>query len=306
MRIISRQEWGGGPVRQTRRVASSAVQEFAVHYHDGRPQHRTGAAVPKFIEQMHRARGWSDIGYGFVIDTNGQVFEGRGWNVMGAHAGSGYGNRQIGVQLHIGGNQAPSPAMLNALVWLYRQARNRYGRWLRPTGHNDYSATSCPGPHKASILAALRASQAGTAPAPAPKPDTRTDIERLLDTMNEKQLGDLIFTKSKEGTEAAMWGKVVDSKDHPNAAGHVVDSSWRNNIWALHTGQGRILAVLNELAKRQGIKIDVAELAGHLAGELGDELRARLLEEGVSEDIAQRAADIIGERVNAGAQGEVA
>jgi len=29
--------------------------------------------------------GWSDIGYSFLIGEDGRVYEGRGWDVVGAH-----------------------------------------------------------------------------------------------------------------------------------------------------------------------------------------------------------------------------
>ena len=39
--------------------------------------------------------GWSDIGYNFVVGEDGNVYEGRGWNSVGAHT-YGYNNRSIG------------------------------------------------------------------------------------------------------------------------------------------------------------------------------------------------------------------
>ena len=32
--------------------------------------------------------GWSDIGYNFLIGEDGNVYEGRGWDRLGAHSGS--------------------------------------------------------------------------------------------------------------------------------------------------------------------------------------------------------------------------
>ena len=31
------------------------------------------------------SNGWDDIGYSFLIGGDGSVWEGRGWNVLGAH-----------------------------------------------------------------------------------------------------------------------------------------------------------------------------------------------------------------------------
>lgn len=41
-------------------------------------------------------RGWWDIGYSFLIGEDGNVYEGRGWNYVGAHA-PGYNTQSIGI-----------------------------------------------------------------------------------------------------------------------------------------------------------------------------------------------------------------
>lgn len=52
------------------------------------------------IRQEHRARGFSDVGYHYVIQTNGSVMVGRPEEVIGAHAavkGHAYNKTSIGV-----------------------------------------------------------------------------------------------------------------------------------------------------------------------------------------------------------------
>jgi N-acetylmuramoyl-L-alanine amidase len=39
---------------------------------------------------------WSDIGYNFVVGEDGNVYEGRGWDNVGAHAPA-YNPRGIGI-----------------------------------------------------------------------------------------------------------------------------------------------------------------------------------------------------------------
>lgn len=41
-------------------------------------------------------RGWDDIGYSFLIGEDGRVYEGRGWDRVGAHAPQ-YNHVSIGV-----------------------------------------------------------------------------------------------------------------------------------------------------------------------------------------------------------------
>jgi len=41
-------------------------------------------------------RGWWDIGYNFLIGEDGNAYEGRGWDYVGAHA-PGYNTQSIGI-----------------------------------------------------------------------------------------------------------------------------------------------------------------------------------------------------------------
>lgn len=41
-----------------------------------------------YLQNYHMdSNGWWDIGYNFLIGGDGNVYEGRGWGVVGAHAG---------------------------------------------------------------------------------------------------------------------------------------------------------------------------------------------------------------------------
>lgn len=43
------------------------------------------------------SNGWWDIGYNFLIGGDGNVYEGRGWDTTGAHAGvAEYNTNSIG------------------------------------------------------------------------------------------------------------------------------------------------------------------------------------------------------------------
>lgn len=264
MRIISRRDWGGGPVRQARRVNPNDVVAFVCHYHDGNPQHRTGAAVPKFIESLHRGRGWSDIGYNYVIDINGVCFEGRGLNVLGAHAGTGYGNRQVGVQFHIGGSQRPTGAMLKTARDLHQHLSGIYRRELLVTGHNDYSATECPGPHKQLMRDFILSNSEGSA-MPNEK-DFRKWVR--LELFNPPIPG-----------HSGQWGASVLH----NAAQSAYDIRYR------------VIPLLEELGKKQGI--DVSALAAGIADEMRDDIRAIVIEAGGAEDFAERVADVFADRL---------
>ena len=42
--------------------------------------------------------GWSDIGYNFLISADGSVYEGRGWDKVGAQA-SGWNSQSVGISM---------------------------------------------------------------------------------------------------------------------------------------------------------------------------------------------------------------
>ena len=51
-------------------------------------------AVVRAIQDYHMdSNGWSDIGYSFLVGGDGNVYEGRGWNKVGAHT---YGYNSVG------------------------------------------------------------------------------------------------------------------------------------------------------------------------------------------------------------------
>lgn len=65
----------------------------------------------KDIDRMHRARGFNQIGYNFVIDLDGTVENGRSLSIDGAHcntkgfSGISYNKHSIGI-CYIGGLDA--------------------------------------------------------------------------------------------------------------------------------------------------------------------------------------------------------
>ena len=144
--IISRSQWGAKAWRGG--VYSATMSErryFLVHYHGGPPPQSTGKWVPKNVEAIHLGNGWSGVGYNFLVGQDGTIYEGRGWDKVGAHC-PGRNRDGIGVYVAIGGNQSPTDAAMRSVVALYREANRRAGRTLTKGVHGDYYATACAGP----------------------------------------------------------------------------------------------------------------------------------------------------------------
>ncbi|MFI5990311.1 peptidoglycan-binding protein [Streptomyces sp. NPDC051362] len=143
--IISRSTWGAKPWAGTpATIALSQRSEFFVHYDGGAHITRTGYAIMRAIEAEHLGEGWSGVGYNFVVDQAGNIYEGRGWNLQGAHC-PGHNITGLAVQIAIGGDQEPSAKALAACRALYDEAVRKTGRKLAKKGHRDGFATLCPG-----------------------------------------------------------------------------------------------------------------------------------------------------------------
>ena len=95
-------------------------------------------------------RGWSDIGYHYVIHRDGTVHTGRNVNVSGAHC-TGHNSHSIGV-CYIGGCDASdgrtpkdtrTPAQKKSLLELLQELKKLYPK-ARIRGHRDFANKACP------------------------------------------------------------------------------------------------------------------------------------------------------------------
>lgn len=115
-------------------------------------------------------KGWGDIGYNYIIDQNGNIYEGRygGEGVVGAHAGPG-NKGSIGIAILGNYNDTElNKNVLTALELLLSEKTKLYG--LEPMGesyfrgeklpniigHNSVMATSCPGSNIIKYLPIIR------------------------------------------------------------------------------------------------------------------------------------------------------
>lgn len=143
---------------------------FVVHHSAG-PQPMDdieGAERVRAIQRFHQdARGWVDVGYNFLIDGGGNLYQGRptidGDQARAAHS-PGVNSTHVGICLMgcfhppaSGCDDAPTDEQIDALVRLCRHLVARY--WMRSpelAGHRDLRATACPGDRVYDRLAEVR------------------------------------------------------------------------------------------------------------------------------------------------------
>jgi hypothetical protein len=96
------------------------------------------------IHSWHKNNGWAGIGYHFLVRKDGQVYQGRPLDVLGAHT-LNENSDSIGICLEGRLTQEkPTEAQINSLKELLSYIRGIYGN-LPFKGHKDYMSTDCPG-----------------------------------------------------------------------------------------------------------------------------------------------------------------
>ncbi|MBI2845529.1 MAG: N-acetylmuramoyl-L-alanine amidase [Chloroflexi bacterium] len=169
--IISRGGWGAKENLVFGNLEYEEPYKIVVH-HTVTPNFTTDpAAMVRAVFYYHTVtRGWGDIGYNYLIDWQGNIYEGRrgGEGVVGHHA-SDYNYGSIGIALLGDFSQTEVPeAMEESLVNLIAWAADRYG--FDPhgrsffidedlpniVGHRDLWSSSCPGEYGYKILPRVR------------------------------------------------------------------------------------------------------------------------------------------------------
>ncbi|MDQ3629062.1 MAG: N-acetylmuramoyl-L-alanine amidase [Actinomycetota bacterium] len=178
--VVTRQEWGADPAlgdRCSDPKYGSAARAVVVHHTVNSNSYAASdsPAMMRSILAYHtQSQGWCDIGYNFVVDRYGTIFEGRRGGirrpVRGAHAGD-YNTDTVGVSM-LGDFEAGrvtrplKNAMVRLIGWRlgtsYMPARGRTKtrihdrRLKRILGHRDVMSTVCPGEFGYAFLPRLR------------------------------------------------------------------------------------------------------------------------------------------------------
>ena len=274
--IISRADWGADEsIKRGSPVLFDRLGVVFVH-HTASSSSYSAADVPSLIRGFYRfhvlSRGWFDIGYNYLVDRYGRIYEGRSGgitnNVRGAQV-AGFNTGSAGVAL-IGnyGSAAPTEAQSTALrdivAWrldlahvdplstqrLISAGGDRYAAGAvvpvkAISGHRDVGSTSCPGAVMYARLPALR-----TAVAALPMLRIYDPVVGPADIDPNAGLLPIRFTARL--SSASPWRvAVTDAAGAPVAewtgTGTAVDATWTEPVptsltglrWSIEAGAAR-------------------------------------------------------------------
>lgn len=195
--VVRRAEWGADETLRAPTRVFAPIRKLVVHHTATENRPADPAEVVRYVYRYHvGTKGYSDLGYNFMIDHRGTIYEGRysrrygseaingedhnGWGVVGAHA-KAMNTGTCGICL-IGNFDlaAPTDAALASLQWLlaYKASRHRidltdddpfvnlYDEWYQfgnLSGHRNVGSTACPGAKLHAALPALRQNVTGQA-----------------------------------------------------------------------------------------------------------------------------------------------
>lgn len=197
--IYSRAQWGANERMRDQTAPSYGTIQTGFIHHTVNANNYTAAEVPALLRGIYayhtQSKGWRDIGYNFLVDRFGRIWEGRygGVNrpVVGAHT---LGYNEYSFAMSAIGNfdiLSPPQAVVDAYARLFAwklslsniradSTRLRVkDKWLNAiNGHRDVGATACPGRYLYAKVPAIRlaaqriqnAAQGGATPPPPTTP----------------------------------------------------------------------------------------------------------------------------------------
>ncbi len=221
--IYSRAQWGADEsIRNKSSLRYGTINGGFVH-HTVNANDYTEAEVPAIIRSIYayhvKSRGWSDIGYNFLVDRFGRIWEGRYGGidkpVVGAHTlnynGYSFAMSAIGNYETV----QPSDAMLRAYGQLFAWKLSLHGvnpasmsqkigstTFAAINGHRDAGSTACPGKYLYAQIPLIRtyATQASpvtpVTPAPTPVAVSEPDPQNNLDA---SPYPDLVVRRATDG-----------------------------------------------------------------------------------------------------------
>jgi hypothetical protein len=197
--IYTRAQWGADErIRNKKSLRYGTISAGFVH-HTVNANNYTEAQVPGMLRSIYayhvKSRGWSDIGYNFLVDRFGRIWEGRYGGVdkpvIGAHT-LGYNEYSFAMSAIGNFDTVDAPdVMLQAYGQLFAWKLSLHGvnpastsqkvgrsTFQAINGHRDAGSTACPGRYLYAKLSTIRkyASQTEAAPPVTPVPDPAAPV----------------------------------------------------------------------------------------------------------------------------------
>ncbi len=164
--ILPRSAWDARAPDQSALVPMRKPFRVTIHHTAILSPSRSEKAAATQIYQIQgghqKSDGWADIGYHYLVDPAGRIWEGRPIVWQGAHAGGDNNRGNIGVCLlgrflRGADGQAPTAEQVTSLERLLRWLCSNHGI---PSGsiyfHRRFKATECPGPRLEAAVNGIR------------------------------------------------------------------------------------------------------------------------------------------------------
>ncbi|MCZ4497672.1 MAG: N-acetylmuramoyl-L-alanine amidase, family 2 [Marmoricola sp.] len=179
--IYSRAQWGANEKLRDKSSLHYATVKTGFIHHTVNANDYTAQEVPALLRGIYayhtQSRGWSDIGYNYLVDRFGRIWEGRYGGVdravVGAHT-LGYNDYAFAMSA-IGNYEIAQPpqAVLDAYAALFAWKLSLYDikadathlkvkdRYLNAiNGHRDVGQTACPGKYLYAKIPSIRVAAA--------------------------------------------------------------------------------------------------------------------------------------------------
>ncbi|MET8745704.1 peptidoglycan recognition protein [Streptomyces sp. NPDC004728] len=201
--IVSRAQWRADETRRDRHAHYAAGVRAVFIHHTDTPNGYDCADVPRTLRNLYtgqtRDRSWGDLGYNFLVDKCGTIYEGRAGGadrpVVGSHT-LGFNQGTAGIaaigtfgpgaqvpaamehaitalaawKLGLGGVDAAGKVRLTSTNGNSRYAKGASAEFDAISGHRDGFATNCPGQALVARLPAIRTLAASLQGSSSPLP----------------------------------------------------------------------------------------------------------------------------------------
>lgn len=277
--VITQAEWGASTDYNGTPEYGAEIKAAVIHHtgvnSDNSMSCGQSRARMRTIQQEHFSRGYFDLGYNFVVDKCGQIFEGRSGGmdlpVIGAHD-VGFNMNTVGIS-YIGNYETAKPtragleAISRIVAWKFGMygidpngkvtltsgsAKGQDGNLVekgtsielpRVFGHRDTNATACPGANLYPKLAEIRryAASAGKNSAVPTADFNRDGITDLVAGVPKASSGVgnvVVVPGGLDGPVAAAKVRLTQSSPGVPGSSETGDSWGASTAWGDVNGDG--------------------------------------------------------------------